>query len=167
MLIPQNIFNIYNNTISDLITNNVGVPCTLIYGSNRVQCPNCIYNSIAKTSSNIYNNIGPQPFTNIICPYCNGIGFKIQEQTEDIFLRVYFTKKDFLKIDLPIISTDGLIQTIGFISDMPKLQKAKEIIANINVKNYSIYRYQLAAEIIPWGLGQTKKFCIAFWKRSQ
>lgn len=167
MDIPQGIWDLYNNTTSDMILKNFGVNCKIIYGDTRVSCPNCVFNTITKSSSNIYKIGGPIPFENTVCPYCNGEGYTITENSETFKMRVYFNKKDFIRVEIPVTVTDSSIQTIAFITDMPKLQQAKEIIANTDVGNYSIYRYVLAAEILPFGLGPTKKYCIAFWNRNQ
>lgn len=168
MIIPQEIFDLYNQTVSDFTNLNFGVPCTLVYGANREQCPNCIYNSVAKTSSGVYKSGGPFPFNGTICPYCAGVGYNmIQQNPDTIKMRVYFNRKDFLRIEMPITITNSMIQTIGFITDLPKLQKAQEMVANTNVENYSAYRYILAGEILPCGLGPVKNFCVAFWNRNQ
>lgn len=167
MEIPSAFFDIYNSTASDFITNNFGVPCELFYESNALECINCIFNPITKSSSGIYKVGGPLPFVGTICGYCNSTGRSLVQQTESILMRVYFTKKDFVKTDMPINMNSSTIQTIGFITDLPKLLRAHYIIVNTNVEGYSIYRYQLAGEIIVWGLGPVKKFCVAYWNRSQ
>lgn len=167
MIIPQAFFDLYNQTTSDMITNNFGVPCQLIYGDDKIECPNCVFNTITKGSSNVYKIGGPIPFQNTICPYCNGAGYSLTQSTETILMRVYFSKKDFLRIEVPVTVVDSSVQTIGFITDMPKLQRAREVIMNSNIESYSIYRYILAGEVLPFGLGPVKNYCVAYWKRNQ
>ncbi len=168
MDIPAAFFALYNSTVSDLITKNVGVPCKISYANSRTQCINCYINPILGNSSNQYKSGGPVSFTDgTICPYCNGEGYIITERFDTIRMRAYFNRKDFIKIDIPINANNSTIQTIGFITDMPKLQQCVEIIVNTGIGNYSQYRYNLAGEILPWGLGQDKQFCVAFWNRNQ
>jgi hypothetical protein len=167
MDIPQGVTDLFNSITSDMISKNFGVPCTLIYGANRQECINCVYNTITKSSTGLFKTGGPLPFIGTVCPYCSGVGYKNIEVTETIKMRVYFNKKDFLRIELPITVTNSTIQTIAFITDLPKLQKAQEIIANSNLQNYSVYRYILAGEIIPYGgISPIKNFCIAYWNRN-
>lgn len=61
MNIPNlsNIKNIYNATISDLLSSyGLGVPCDLIYKSTKkVQCYNCFYDSISNRSANRFKQL--------------------------------------------------------------------------------------------------------------
>ena len=38
------------------------------------QCPNCVYDPVAKASSGKYNSTGPTPFSGKLCPVCRGKG---------------------------------------------------------------------------------------------
>ncbi len=165
--IPQEVFDLYNETVVDFIDSNFGVDCTIIYKPNRIQCINCEYNPLTKSSSGVYKSGGPISFNGTICPYCDGAGYKLDSSTDTIKLRVYYNKKDFLRVGLPFAIKDGMIQTIGHITDMPKLLRSQEMIANSSVEGYSIYRYVLSGNITPWGLGPDKKFCIAYWTINQ
>lgn len=169
MIIPQSLFDIYNKTTSDFITSNFGVNCAIIYGSNKSVCPNCVFNTLTKSSSNIYKSGGPVPFLNIICPYCEGVGYKNLEQSETIRMRVYFDPKDFIKIEMPntLVIDAGTIQCIGFLTDLPKIQKCQEVQVDTDNNQYGIDRYNLSGTPNKWGLGQTKKYFIAFFNRKQ
>ena len=57
------------------------------------------------------------------------------------------------------------IQTIGYLTDLPKLNKAKALIANKDVNGYEEYRFVKAAEPIPYGL-QQNRYVVCFWSRA-
>lgn len=162
MQIPTFLFDLYNTTVSDMIDYNFGVPCTLYYGTNKELCPNCIFNEATGHSLNEYKVGGPVPFDSGVCPYCNGEGFVDNQATEDIKLRVYFARKDWVKIELPINIRDGAIQTIGHIADMPKCKRANKIQVCTDISAYNTYTFELAGEPTPHGF-KKDHFFIAFW----
>ena len=53
------------------------------------------------------------------------------EKTEDIKIKVYWNRKDWVKVGGNIVTPDNGIQTIFFATDLPKFQKAKELIDKI------------------------------------
>jgi hypothetical protein len=168
MIINQEVWDKFNDTCSDFITNNFGVNCILYFGTKKTECPNCVYNSITGTSSNQYKSGGPIPFVDTLCPYCEGVGYQIVENTDTVKMRVYYTSKDFIKIpNVPLNTEDSLIQTYAFITDLPKLEQAQYIIVNSDIESYKKLKYQLKGEIVPHGMGPVSKFCIAFWRRTQ
>jgi len=146
MDILQSYWDLYNNTVTDMIDKHFKTVCRVVYGNNRLECPNCYMNPIIGNSTNVYKVGGPQPFVDSVCPYCNGEGFVITQQTENINVRAYFNKKDFI--------------------NMPKLQQCIELIVNTQLQNYAHYSFILLGEIIPWGLGPDKNFCVSHWERN-
>lgn len=165
MLIPSYITNLYNTTITDMIDSNFGVNCKLFFGTNKTECPNCIYNNMLGVSSNEYKVGGPVPFSNSICPYCNGLGFLDEQATEIIKLRVYFDRKSFVKMEIPINVSDGIIQTIGHIADLNKVKNCNYIMVHSDIENINKYEFVLTSDPVPFGL--TKKEFICYWDRKQ
>ena len=165
MIIPQYILDLYDTTVNDFNESNFGVNCKLFYGTNRTICPNCIYNEALSVSTNIYLTGGPIPFTTGVCPYCDGIGFKEVQASESIKLRVYYERKSFIKMEVPINVVDGAIQTIGSIEYLNKCKRCNHMIANSDLEIYNQYRFILASDPVPFGL--TKKEFIAYWNRLQ
>lgn len=166
MDIPQTVFDLYNQTADDFIDKNFGVNCILTYGTNKTKCPNCILNEMTGTSLNKYQAGGPIPFDTGMCPYCNGVGFIDEQATETIKLRVYFEKKYWIKLELPIHIKDGAIQTIGHIEDLPKCKMANKITVCSDIKNYNQYDFVLAGDPVPHGFKKNRYF-IAYWNRTQ
>lgn len=166
MEIPASVFNLYFETVDDFIDSNFGVNCILYYGTNKTICPNCIFNEATGRSSDIYLIGGPVSFDTGICPYCNGAGFVESQATETIKLRVYFEKKYWVKLELPINLADGAVQTIGHMADLPKCKMADKIVLCSDIQDYNKYTYSLASEPVPHGFKKNKYF-IAYWNRTQ
>lgn len=162
--IPNQIFTDYQEVVDELILNdNIGKNCQLSYPELRVDCPNCIYDSVQKKSSNRYQSGGPIPFSSGVCPYCRGVGIIATPQVEVIRLRVYWTKKDFRKlgaVDIP----DGDVMVIGFMSDMAKLQKSTELLILSDSVAVLNRKFEVGVEVFPWGFGKNKYF-VAHLKR--
>ncbi len=111
------------------LINDLGVNCVLVYPELRQQCVNCLTRTMGVGSSaNVYRLGGPIPFQQgRPCPLCNGKGFKLVENTETVKMRVYYNPKEWVKIAMQIKVPDKMIQTILFLSDMPKVMKAKHL----------------------------------------
>lgn len=146
--------------VADFFIDQLGVWCKLVYPEIDSECPNCFLDLDTKRSTNIYNGTGPYPFTNnTICPYCGGVGRLSAPSTENIRLRVYYSPKDWVKLEgLPLVSPDGMAQVIGYMADLPKFERAQYIIINNNVKTMREYRVVRAGEALPWGFRQNRYF---------
>jgi hypothetical protein len=145
-----------------------GKTCRLIYEPKDLECPNCFLDNDTGYSTSIYKTGGPVPFTNYtMCPYCNGVGRLRVEETGDIRLRVYFDHRQFVKIqEAKNIVLDGdIIQVIGYMTDLPKMQRAKEMIIDTQVESYKTYRFQPHSAPCPWGFMHDRYF-FQFWIRS-
>ena len=60
------------------------------------------------------------------------VGHKAVETTEDITLRIYWNRKFWVDIGIPIDIPDGSIQTISYMTDLEK-KEAKYLIPNMTV----------------------------------
>lgn len=163
--IPSEIFALYKEACDELINNtNIGKQCTLYYHPTVTECPNCVFDSFSNKSAGVYKAGGPLPFTIGLCPWCNGEGLKETEVTENINLRLYWTRKDWIKTGVPVNIPDADLMTIGFIADMPKCQQALYIRIISEQSNYGFWDFNLSSEPYPHGFGKQYYF-IAFWKR--
>ncbi len=164
--IPDSVFIKYKNFADDFISKNFGVNCKLIYPPRRIACVNCITaNSlVGSTSTNKYKHGGPQPFSFGNCPTCGGAGFKEDEQTETIKMRVYFRAEEFIEIVPGVNTADSDAQVIGFIYDLPKYERANEIILNVDQANYQNWKFSRIGDAVPHGFKKDRYF-MAFLKR--
>lgn len=166
MDIPQELFNIYNQFADDFINLNFGVRCKLIYVPKEIECPNCIQDTISKKSANIYKSGGPYPFPDgSFCPYCAGEGYLKDEASDFIKLRVYHRPKDWIKVPTQIGVPDGVVQVIGFLTDLPKFQKSTNIILLTDIEPYNSYNYTRLGEAFPHGFKKNRYF-ISFLERT-
>lgn len=164
MDIPSSVFTTYYTTADDFIDKNFGVNCVIYYPAKRVDCENCIFDPFTKKSSNKYQSGGPISFTNGICPYCNGEGFRSSVDSDTIKMRAYYDKKSWVKIPLPINLPDGAVQTIGHMSDLPKVLRCTEMQLHSDIAGQGTFKYMLSGEPVPHGFGRNKYF-IAMWVR--
>lgn len=165
MLIPNELFLLYRDWADELIDNeNIGVNCTLYFNHKKQECPNCIFDSFNGKSSNKYKTGGPVEFTLGICPWCHGEGYFSEEYTEVIRLRTYWNKKDWKKfgnIEIP----DGGAMIIGYLTDLPKLEKANYVSLVNEQQGYSKFDFNLSGAPILHGFTKNRYFMGTLVKR--
>jgi|LULG01.1.fsa_nt_gb hypothetical protein len=163
--IPSGVFTKYNE-LGDAMISNFGVMCNLVYPEKRAECTNCTLIGFGGRSTSIYKAGGPLAFTTgMVCPLCEGRGFKITENTEKIRLRVYWNRREWVDVGFEADVPDGLIQTIGYMTDMPKLKKAKNIIVHETIQGYGTMRFTREGSPYPHGFKQDR-YAVTFWRRS-
>lgn len=151
--------------LADSLIDSIGTNCKLVYPPIDSQCPNCVWSVEDNRSANIYKIGGPISFQDFtICPYCGGEGRLTKSDTETVKLRVYFNPKDWQNIGMSIVSPQGHAQIIGYLTDLPKLEKAKEVILNSDIDQVKDLRCIVVGEPQPWGFKRNRYF-IAFVKR--
>jgi len=163
--IPASVFNTYNEAV--LLFTRTG---TLVYPEKREQCSNCYMDTMGSRNRSISKHRpgGPYPFERgMPCPYCGGKGYKGVETTEDITLRIYWNRKFWVDIGIPIDIPDGSIQTISYMTDLEKINKAKYLIPNYDgIEKYDTGRYQREGSSYPQGFKQNEtKYVVTFWTR--
>ena len=159
VVIPDTIFT-ESHVISDAFLDGpTGHVCELIYPVTKNSlCPNCIYSPRKRQSSNVYKAGGPVPFENhTICPWCGGTGRSSRAVTEDIRLRVYWRQKDWV-IDTPVEIPDGSVMVIGYMKDLPKVEKADKIRLGKSSQPYKNWVFERQGEAIPHGFSQDRYF---------
>ena len=158
--------NIYNKHI-DIILSETGltIPCSLVYETTKLtDCPNCIYDTISKKSSNQYQGGGPLPFSNgQTCPFCLGSGITSSSVAETaINLAVITDSKKFVGV---VNSPDISAQTICSINHLDAIKKASKIIFNTDIATLTNNIFVRENEPSPVGLGDSK-YIFTNWKRS-
>lgn len=168
-LITSEFKQIFKDSIDTLLAqNSLTVPCLLTYeNSKRDLCYNCEFDPISQRSANRHKSGGPIYFAReTICPVCNGFGYVDTVSDERVNLAIIFDSKYWLNwgSDSARIST-GMVQSISSIELLPKFKNCKEMIMDTNLANYENYRYSLAGDPQPAGLG-SNDYIIAMWTRS-
>ena len=164
--IPSSVFDVYNEAIL-LFTRSA----TLVYPEKKEDCPNCIMSTMGTSnrSISVYQPGGPYPFERgMPCPYCGGKGYKAIENTDTITLRIYWDRKNWVKTGAEINIPDMGIQTISYMTDLEKINKAKYLIPSYDgIENYDTNAtYEKAGISFPQGFKQnTTKYVVSFWTR--
>lgn len=162
--IPQAFKDRYVLAVDEIIRY-FSVNTVIHYPPLREECENCIRVGMQGVSaSNVYKTGGPYPFTDGVCPYCNGLNYREIPATETIKLRAYFDKKSWKNINIPIGIKDGSVWTIGKMEDLIKVQRAAYITLPSNI--ITPLAYTLYGEPIPWGISKDRYFS-AFWERGE
>lgn len=152
------IFDKYNEACDYLLDSNfTGRSCTIVYPPKKVECENCIPKPLGADSNSVYKHGGPMPFSFGNCPMCGGKGFKEIENFDTIRLRIYWTRKEWLKIANSIAVDNADVMVIGYISDLPKIQQSIEI-KLAKDQSEAEYKCNLAGKPTPWGFGKNRYF---------
>lgn len=166
-LIPDDLFDAYYEAVDEFITNDfIGKPCKVFYPPERLACDNCKVVKLASGSSNQYKTGGPIPFTHGVCPYCGGIGYKETYVSDDIRLRIYWSKRDWSKLALNVQIPEAEVMTIGFLTDITKCIRCQYIQLVSDQTALAKYNFVLAGEPFPHGFGKDRYF-VAYWKRDR
>lgn len=165
--IPEDIITCHEWVADEFIDGPFGNDCTLVYPvTNNAVCPNCIFSPREQKSSGIYKSGGPIPFPNhTVCPWCGGVGRSSRAVTENIRLRIYWSMNELRRMapwkDLGGSSfeiSEGDAVVIGYMTDLPKLEKSDHIILNSDVQNIRKWKCQREGEAKPWGFRQNRYF---------
>jgi len=158
--IPASAFTKFNEAM--LLFNRT---VTLVYPEKRERCPNCITNTIGGRSINTYRSGGAFPFSRgVLCPLCGGKGVKLIESTEQVEMRIYYNRKDWINVGFEVDIPSGSLQTIIYMSDYVKAVKAKELI--VDVGKYNKLRFKRRGEPFTQGLKQNPtQYAVIFWER--
>jgi hypothetical protein len=156
--IPQSVFDKYNEGI-DATIESFGVVCQLV-SINKIEVAN---------PAPINNNV---PEKNSINAHrVRGGDYerqnKIIREVEVLIpvkLKVYADPKAWINVAGNIAVPDGTIQTVGYMSDLPKILQAKAMIVHDAIKGYKELRYERMGEYTPTGFKLDRYFS-CFWKR--
>jgi hypothetical protein len=166
--IPSGVFDVYNEAIL-LFTRSA----KLVYPEKKEDCPNCIMSNMGtrNRSMSIYQSGGPYPFDRgMPCPYCGGKGYKATESSDNVTLRIYWDRKNWVKTGAEINIPDMTIQTIAYMADLDKIEKAKYLIPSYDgVENYDPNaQYEKMGISFPQGFKQNNtKYVVTFWTRAK
>ena len=165
--IPQSVFTTYNEAVTLFERT-----AKLVYPEKKENCPNCYLDTMGTRtrSVSLYRTGGPVSFERgMPCPLCNGKGYKIIETTEEISLRIYWERKSWIDVGIPIDFPQGSIQTIANMEDLPKIDRAKYLIPTEygNIANYHTMKFTRAGASFPQGFKQNPtKYVVTFWERN-
>ena len=152
----------YNDAVDNIWSREI----LLIYPEVRQECPNCTFNGFR--SNGVYKPGGPYPFSNgMLCPWCEGAGFKMVETTETIKARVYYSQKEWVKVGPQVNLSNAAAQIILKLDDLSKVQQCKYCIPHYypNIDNYNNLKLQKITDFYPQGFLQNPvRYVVTFWR---
>lgn len=154
--VPESVFQKYYDVIDSTFTI-FGVTCQLVYTETVEEISNAYDNIPTNLSINAHRN-GQDQYRK------ENKVFREIEKIEDIKIKVYWKKKDFIEIGGDIVVPSNSIQTIFFATDLPKITRAKTLIVHKGIKDLQEMRFQRSGEPFPMGLRQNRYFG-CFWQR--
>jgi hypothetical protein len=162
---------VISDALDDFLVNNadggLAKSCLLVYPSTFVECPNCVRDPIGGKSANRPRSGAPVPFTaGQPCPVCSGKGQKEVEQTEEITLKCNWEPKTFVKVaNLDVRVPYSLVETKGFLTDLPKILKADHLVVNLPIASYLRQKFRLEGEPGDPGNIIQGRYFTAVWRR--
>jgi hypothetical protein len=155
--VPESVFDKYYDVI-DSTFDIFGVTCKLVtvsYVEEIVYNPN---NNIPEINSVNAHRIKKSDYER-----ANKIIKEVDTYT-DIKLKVYWNPKEWVNAPGDIKDPTNVIQTIGFMKDLPLVLKAKSIIVHKEIEDYKKMTFERMGEHIPIGLRQNRYFS-CMWSR--
>jgi hypothetical protein len=144
--LPDDLLTYAEEGFSDIIVS-LGKTFRLTYPARFVECENCIFDPIGKKSSNRWRTGGPMPFHAGGCPMCNGQGRRATENYDDITMTINWTPSVHKMISDNIrIPMGYVIETRGYIADLPKIKSCEDIMILDGVQEYGKYKFKLEGE---------------------
>lgn len=155
--VPESVFAKYYDVI-DSTFDIFGVMCKLV-STNRIE--ETVYNPTNNIPEK--NSINVHRLNNLDYERSNKIIREVEVLTE-IKLKVYWNPKEWINIVGDIQVPNNVIQTIGFMKDLPQILKAKALIVHKDIQDYKEMRFERMGEHIPMGLRQDRYFS-CLWNR--
>ena len=155
--VPESVFEKYYDVIDSTFTI-FGVTCQLVYIDKVEEIWNTYDNIPLNKSINVHRK-RPDQFSR------ENKVYREVEKTENIKIKVYWDNKSWIKPAGNLVLPDNSIQTIFFATDLPKINRAKELIVHKDIKDLQEMRFKKFGEPFPMGLRQTRYFG-CFWERA-
>lgn len=160
--IDSSLFDLFNEAVDNIWSKKI----TIYYPEKKEVCSNCSFDGIR--SNGVYKVGGPYPFDyGTICPYCDGVGYKMIDATDVIYARIYYGPKDWVNTGVPINLPNSKAQIISKADDTTKLQKAKYIVPDYygGTTNQMALKMLSSAYQFPQGFTQnTIKYYVTYWE---
>ena len=156
IIVPESVFDKYYDVIDSTFTI-FGVDCQLVLVETVEEAS--ANDNIPQVSSINVHRRNQSQFRR------DGKTLKEVEVLKDIRLKVYWDSKSFIMPSPNIVLPETAIQTIFYMSDLQKINRAKELLVHKGIKDIAEMRFKKIGEPFPMGLRQTR-YCGCFWERS-
>lgn len=160
------IYDEYFEEFNKVVSDHLEIDIKLFYPPVFEACPNCITETFGGEvkSLGIYNGSGPLPFSDTICPYCDGNGKKSIESFEIIRARAYTKNKDNMNDFVNIPNAELMI--ITNLNNLNKLKNAAYISPQDGMQNHEFYQFINIKSSIKTGFALNPvKMIQSFWAK--
>jgi len=145
----------------------LGKDCLLVYPPLPVLNANSAVDSVGQKPGNTWTTGAPIAGRDLAFPQAGGSGYAAQETTDTVKMGVAWDLKSFWIKPAPgVVLPEGTIQTKFYLTDLPKVMKAREMILQPSVQSKIRWRFVLDSE--PRDLSNIiqGRYLIANWKRA-
>lgn len=150
----------------DSLIENFGKECTVVYPGIPTSCNNCVFDSQMQRSANRYRTGGPIPFSNMMCPQCNGQG-KIVSQTSEIIKMSCEWKPEGFVYNVGganIRDSASTLRTKCYARYLEKLNRCEYIVYQNGMSGFGEMRFQLNSKPGDSSSIIQGKYVVALWK---
>lgn len=167
--ITSQIRQIASDAIDDLI-DQLGKDVKLVYPPIASPCT-CATDLVGKKGASIWQTGGPAPASwsgTTGCPLCGGSGKQYTPSSNTIKLLCNIDIKTFENIggiDVRLRQSGTIVQTKGYLSDLPKLDKCEYAIFQTTIQGIQEYRYKLISDPTDVNNIVPNRYFMALWKR--
>lgn len=152
----------YAQDILDESISFFGKQCRLIYQPKYENC-GCNFSGIGNKLDNVWHHGGPASIMG--CVYCGGTGKRPVEISENLIMILDWNPSQFLLPAPQSFSPYDIVQSKGFLSDLPKILKCMEMRAQLPIEPYIISRYKLYGQPGDQDNIIQNRYFLAIWER--
>ncbi len=159
------------DALDDLLVNGaeggLGKTCLLVYPPRYIRCENCVLDPNSGRSVGRWRHGGPMPFSASRCPMCQGEGRKAEEVSEEMTLLCNWDARKFVTPipNVQLRAPYSLVETKGYLKDLPKLIKCDHMVFQIPVSPIVRQRFKLVGEPSDRSNIIQARYFVAVWER--
>ncbi len=162
--------SIIQDCLDDIITE-LGKTVRLVFPGKEVACPDCNGATVGQsTGGGVFGRHGGQlAIPGVICPFCNGRGRRLEEQSRDLVMKCEWTPKHFAK-PFPGVNLRkrfSVVETKFFQSDLPDVLRADRLIAQLPMEGLVHQTFTLSG--VPGDPSNIiqDRYCICYWETTE
>lgn len=159
--LSDDIRQIASDSIDDLI-DQLGKPCRLVYPPLGAPCTGCG----GAPAGHWVTGGGATVGQGAACPLCGGAGLVYTEASETVTLLVASAPAQFFRKAAPGVDVPaGTIQTKGYVRDLPKILRAREMVLAPGALPHTL-RYVLDGEPVDVSNIVQGRYAVCQWRRA-
>jgi hypothetical protein len=164
--ISEGVRTIARNVLDDLL-DQLGKNCKLVYAPAQEPCADCLAPAGGPAGATWVTG-GPAPLPGAgLCPACGGTGLRAVESSETIKMQVANRPAKFwvpapANVQVPA----GTIQTKAYLTDLPKIRRAEEMVLQPELAPLIAWRYRRDGEPVDAGNIVQGRYCYTLWQRA-